>query len=443
MNEPKQRQGLLAGVLLILSLAVATFLATKSNARQLQIYNLRATTSYQSLAHSVDLSDLGRNSLEIYRSVAEKKESEDSDDDEDEFEEMEEALLEGEDDRSSDASKQLDSILARKKAKKTSNTAAAAASSPACRPHFNLALRDNRWSNTTKFKRIYLYHARKAGGSTIHRYLAKVSDHYGIELRAVEWNAMEEPGTYDDAATFYVTHLREPVERSISHFKYQGRWNCRDLVYGGKRGDFTPTEENANKLETWMETGGHVPYECRMRGKKSEGGKHPIFFLGSCAVNCFTQWFSGLSCPTWEIPAEEQYAVAMEKVLQYNFIFVIEKLRDPAYVQAVEKFFGVPGIAEKGQPYCEKQSHRANAKFPLIVRDDTRAKLTTLNKVDIQLYHELTDCLEDVDLRGFPTWDPDRFDLHTYNASEAKIKMREAKAAKKAEKEAKKAQKET
>lgn len=37
--------------------------------------------------------------------------------------------------------------------------------SPACRPHFQLALPDGNWTNSTKFTRIYFYHVRKAGVS--------------------------------------------------------------------------------------------------------------------------------------------------------------------------------------------------------------------------------------------------------------------------------------
>ena len=35
--------------------------------------------------------------------------------------------------------------------------------SPACKPHFKLALSNGNWSSTTKFKRLYFYHVRKAG----------------------------------------------------------------------------------------------------------------------------------------------------------------------------------------------------------------------------------------------------------------------------------------
>ena len=50
-----------------------------------------------------------------------------------------------------------------------------AATSPACKPHFRLALPDGTWTNATKFKRIYFYHARKTGVSRIRALLVTLS----------------------------------------------------------------------------------------------------------------------------------------------------------------------------------------------------------------------------------------------------------------------------
>jgi len=173
--------------------------------------------------------------------------------------------------------------------KKNNTSAATLPNSPVCHPHFNLALPNNKWSNTTKFNRIYFYHSRKAAGSTVHKYLRKVADKYGIELKAVEWSGMEEPGTSyenNNTNTFYVTNIREPISRSISHFKYQGRWDCHDLVFANKR-KFVPTEENANSLLTWNETGGHEPSKCKVKGRKKKGGKTMYFHLGMCGKLSF------------------------------------------------------------------------------------------------------------------------------------------------------------
>lgn len=316
--------------------------------------------------------------------------------------------------------------------------------SPACHPHFDLAASSGGWArNGTKFKRIYFYHARKAGGSSVNRYLAKVADRYGVELKYQEWSEMEEPGTNDEA-TFYVAHLREPVDRAISHFKYQGRWSCRDLTRwggsirrkkkrqgtAGNNATWTPTVDNANSIETWNRTGGHQDLKCRKHRDPATERKRDFFFMGNCAVNCYTQWFSGASCPSWGVPADEQVRIALSKVYRYNMIIVIEKLRDPSYVKAVEEFFGVDGLLERGKPFCERDSHRANLMFPLEVEDETREGLRRLNGVDIELYRGLTKCLDDRASYDFPKWDGERFALNGFNATEANEERLKAKAAK-------------
>lgn len=113
--------------------------------------------------------------------------------------------------------------------------------------------------------------------------------------------------------------------------------------------------------------------------------------------------------------------MAKARVLRFNMIVVIEKLRDPNYVQAVERFFGVPGLTEKGIPYCERESKLANSKYPMVVRNETRESLTRLNEIDIQLYHELSDCLnEEGSYNNFPEWDGNRFALNSFNETEKK-----------------------
>ena len=61
--------------------------------------------------------------------------------------------------------------------------------SPACRPHFNLAMLNDTWawSDDVKFQRLYFYHARKAGGTSLARYFSKVAHHYGLEFNVDEW----------------------------------------------------------------------------------------------------------------------------------------------------------------------------------------------------------------------------------------------------------------
>merc|ERR1712176_1449257 len=97
--------------------------------------------------------------------------------------------------------------------------------------------------------------------------------------------------------------------------------------------------------------------------------------LGKCAVNCYTQWFSGV-CPEYNVSVTDAYKVAKAKILQYNMILVLERLRDPEYVSAVEHFFGVPGVGVRRGAFCERSSRRANREIPLVINNDTKKRLT-------------------------------------------------------------------
>lgn len=177
----------------------------------------------------------------------------------------------------------------------------------------------------------------------------------------------------------------------------QGRWNCRDLAkwYNSKRADFVPTEWNANKIEAWIKTGGFQDTTC----PRNE------FSLGECAVNCYTQWISGLSCPQYNISTEVQFAVANARLRRYNFIVVLERLADQKYAAAIERFFGVPGVTKRRSAFCERSSRKANKMNPLIITNETRERLIRLNEVDIRLYNDISDCGEEY---AFGKLDPAR-----------------------------------
>jgi hypothetical protein len=339
--------------------------------------------------------------------------------------------------------------------------------SPVCHPHFLAALPDKKtnndtttttnggyyWSNSVKFKRLYFYHVRKAGGTNLGRYFEKVAAQYGLTFTIVEYDNAEFPGSHvvvdhdeeEDGATFYVTHLREPISRSISHFKYQGRWDCEQLV---KNTSYVPHEDMANKLETWNTTTGHY-YDainstppCQLQNNDGSSSTYK-FFLSACAVNCYSQWFSGLSCPLVLSPTktptttttnddddddddddrsmEQQYTIAKSKLLRYNFIVLIEQLSNPTYVNAVERFFGVPGVSNRDvHPWCEVEAQYTNKKIPVPYNKETIDALTELNAVDIQLYNEMTNCLLQGDdekkkkiVTKFPSFDSTRFSINT------------------------------
>ena len=113
------------------------------------------------------------------------------------------------------------------------------------------------------------------------------------------------------------------------------------------------------------------------------------------------------------VPIAEQYHIARAKLRRYNFVVISEMLRHPKYVEAVERFFGVPGVAQrKYSPWCAAESHYTNEMFPLVIKPDTLNKLKARNRLDIQLYKEFNDCLANSDF-DFPSWKGHRFETNT------------------------------
>mmetsp|Transcript_17096 Transcript_17096/g.39766 ORF Transcript_17096/g.39766 Transcript_17096/m.39766 type:complete len:226 (+) Transcript_17096:476-1153(+) len=185
----------------------------------------------------------------------------------------------------------------------------------------------------------------------------------------------EDPGS--EPNTLYVTNIREPVERSLSHFKYNARWDCEQMV---KNESFVPTLKNAQPIDRWNETGGFEPYPCEVP-----------FVFHHCAVNCYIQAFSGQSCS--ETNWQHEYLLAQRRLFRYNIIFSYKMFKDPRYVKAVEGFFGVEGFNQRRTDmFCGPESHEANSMFPLSFSFSHVLKLEKLNSMDEKFYEEATSC---------------------------------------------------
>ena len=168
-------------------------------------------------------------------------------------------------------------------------------------------------------------------------------------------------------------------------------------MLAGQGDEWAPTLENANPLESWNRTGGLFENDCP---------RH-YFRLGECAIQCYTQWYSGMSCPRWEIPMDVQYKSASAVLFRYNMIIVLEWLSIPEYAEAVERFFGVPGVTKRRGAFCERSSKNANRMFPLNAKNETVQRLRELNEFDVKLYSEITNCSGDG--YPFPSADESRF----------------------------------
>jgi hypothetical protein len=239
---------------------------------------------------------------------------------------------------------------------------------------------------------------RKAGGTTLREYFQSVANNLGIQFVATEGGHFEVPGS--DENTLYVTHLRDPYKRSISHFEYEVRWPCLQLV---KNESFVPTYDNAANLTAWIVEKQYFHPSIR----------HPVInitdspfhgthkFLTDCSTNCYIRWMNhpdGTYSDGIHRPKSMYYYKALELFKKYDVIIDTDRLfgsddGDDRYVKQLEEFFGFKGLMSRNIPmYCLRPSRNANRKYPLIIDNTTRDLLYDRNQADYDLYNELTQC---------------------------------------------------
>lgn len=237
--------------------------------------------------------------------------------------------------------------------------------------------------------RIYFLHMRKAGGSSLRGYFAQVAKKHGLKFKAAEgYLHPEQPG--HDKQTLYITHVREPIARAISHYKYEKRWDCKTQLRKLNHNDvFVPTDNN-----TVMSLYNFTTTNHSMSSK-----------LWTCSSNCYARWASGL--PAHVVGRDDDdddllngsnilqqlEQAARESLWNYNVIIVSEWLQqNPDYVKSIESVFGVERLNRTRGMTCGLQAAAANQQVPLVVQPQDLQLLHQVNQVDLKLYQDLTAC---------------------------------------------------
>ena len=249
---------------------------------------------------------------------------------------------------------------------------------PSCQPSLGL--------NPDEIRRIFYVHSRKTGGSYIRRLLNRVAKRYNWTVVAKEGNVYlpELEPKQRKRDTLYITQLRHPVHRAISHYKYEGRWNCRQLVQNKTL--FVPTPENAQSLHDYME-------QSRARNSRNCGRVSKRVLLWQCTELCYLGWFGG-AIPNCVPPSElsQLYNTALERLSRFNLIIITEWLKDANYRKGLFEMFGLSNVSTnlKTGMYCDKESKYWNSQYPAILQNDTIRRLYDVNKWDMKLYETVT-----------------------------------------------------
>ena len=225
-----------------------------------------------------------------------------------------------------------------------------------------------------KIERIFFLHMRKAGGTSLRSYLRHLSRKVGLDYLAIEADTPQEfPSPEMLNSTLYVTHLREPVARAISHYKYDQRWNCNILQNKTFDGNYS-----AAKLDWSLD-------DFILKSRETK-------LLFNCGINCFARWSTGLFNDQFK-ESRQLEELARNVLWSYDLIIVEEKLKDPHYVKQIERLFGgVSGADRRSDAYCSAASRTVNKLFPLVVENASVDLIREHNQIDLALYKELTTC---------------------------------------------------
>ena len=229
------------------------------------------------------------------------------------------------------------------------------------------------------FNRIYVIHMRKAGGTSLRAYFRSVAKRWNVTVVVHEGKKSPElPGT--DPNTLYVTHIRDPVARVISNYKYEMRWKCGEQL---QQPGFVPTEQNIHMEFMTYITQDYQP-------------KHEFWH---CSQDCYSKWGTGFHKIYNEdlFSTDEEYRTLLDRrsrnvFSKYHLIIVNEWLKDPTYARSLEAIFGVERIDRKLGMQCNQLSIDANAANPLHIPEQQYQVIREKNSVDIGLYNDLTSC---------------------------------------------------
>ncbi len=207
--------------------------------------------------------------------------------------------------------------------------------------------------NMSSYDSIFLYHTRKAGGSTMRRWLRRVANKHNLTLKVQEGYPLQESDFHNKSRTLYITTLRDPVERAISSYYFEGQW----LEAGKNR-----TKESAIGFKTWTEIVNIKP-----RGR----------LLWHCASDCYCKWFgSSGEGGVWN----RNVTNAMERLKHFDMVLQTERLKEKNYTANLQIL-----LSTKEIPIGHSNAKRAAWNAYEVTESDL-AFLEEINQNDRVLY---------------------------------------------------------
>ncbi|CAB9501304.1 expressed unknown protein [Seminavis robusta] len=207
----------------------------------------------------------------------------------------------------------------------------------------------------SQYDEIHLWHLRKAGGSTLRKFLIQVAEHHNLTFKVDEGMCYTGPPPRDNnnsnKRTSMVTMLKDPVARAVSAYWGEGEID---------------TAHPDTSFRTWALKTNNTAY-------KGLPGGH--WFIWGCVQNCMTKIFG--SMPVNLTRAQATLESDFDLIVQSN------RLSDPVYQQWLSHIMGAPNA----KILHENKSTRKDVKENQVAapKEEDLEFLKDINQLDYQL----------------------------------------------------------
>jgi hypothetical protein len=213
-----------------------------------------------------------------------------------------------------------------------------------------------------QYKTIFLYHSRKAGGSTLRRLLQQVAQKHNVSFITKEGVVLEEEDMHQNQ-TLFVTSLRDPIDRIISSYWFEGRWPM-------KFPEENKTLATALSFDEWFDV-------CQNKTKKWQ------WFSVS---NSYVKWF-GTTGTTDDNDIVYDIDTAKQRLSKFHMVLRTEKMSDVKYWDRVTWILDAEDIMTKtNQRHANKGKLRPdNATSMDFISTEDMKRLANVNQLDYKL----------------------------------------------------------